>query len=577
MKKTLLFILFFVVSNSIAQQNNQFLSIDTPTSLCNPGDCFQLTTNYLDLKSTSQYSVTNINFNPLFSFTGGTLIDISLDDQFTHVSLPFSFCFYGSTYQNIAIGSNGVVAFDQASNECPYAFSTAIPDVNFPIKNAIYGVYQDTDITGVLANPEIQNVNYYTTGTTPNRVFVINYNELPLYQCGSSDLQTYQIALYETTNIIDVYVKKRTSCTNANLGNGLIGIQNQTGTNAVVPPNRNTGTWNTTNEAWRFSPSGSSLLNSFIWSLNGATLPNETQDSFTICPEEGDTISVTMSVINCDGSQINFSSSLDVNFEPTPAFSNPIDLVICSENAPFTVDLTTNSSTVLNGLNPDDYIISYHQTQTSAEQLTGGIQFPETYTFVEDEVIYMSIENFNTICYSVFPFTVSASEPPSVPEGLASQGFIPGETLEDLEVTGENIQWYDDAFEGNLLPNTTPLQENFTYYASQTNEAGCESVARNPNPVSNRLAVTVYSALGIKNYDVKNVKIYPNPTKNTLNIEAESTISLIEIHNSLGQKIITKTNSSNKLFVDLTDVSSGVYFIKTYSEENIQFTKIIKN
>ncbi|RZK05523.1 MAG: hypothetical protein EOO46_15845, partial [Flavobacterium sp.] len=256
MKKTLLFILFFVVSHSIAQQNNLFLSIDTPTALCNTGDCFQLTTNYLDLKSTSQYSVTNINYNPLFSFTGGTVIDISLDDQFTNVILPFSFCFYGNTYQNIAIGSNGVIAFDQTSTECPYAFTAQVPNVNFPIKNAIYGVYQDTDITGVLANPETQNINYYTTGIAPNRVFVINYNELPLYQCGSTDLQTYQIVLYETTNIIDVYVKKRTSCTSANFGNGLIGIQNQAGTNAVVPPNRNTGIWNTTNEAWRFSPSG---------------------------------------------------------------------------------------------------------------------------------------------------------------------------------------------------------------------------------------------------------------------------------------------------------------------------------
>ncbi|MDR6967152.1 hypothetical protein J2X31_001159 [Flavobacterium arsenatis] len=576
MKKTLLFLLFFVVSSASAQQDLIFLNIDTPTALCNAGDCFQLTTNYLDLKSTSQYSVASINYNPLFSFTGGTLIDISLDDQFTPVSLPFSFCFYGNVYQNTAIGSNGVVAFNQTSTECPYAFTAQIPNVNFPIKNAIYGVYQDTDITAS-SNFTVQNINYYTTGIAPNRVFVINYNELPLYQCSSSGLQTYQIALYETTNIIDVYVKKRTSCTSANFGNGLIGIQNQAGTNAVVPTGRNTGNWITTNEAWRFSPSGSSLTNSFIWSLNGATLPNETQNSLTICPEDGDTITVTRSINKCDGSQIDFSSSLDINFEPTPGFSNPVDLVICSENAPFTVDLTTNSSTVLNSLNPDDYIITYHQTQTGAEELSGEIQFPETYTFVEDEVIYMRIENFNSICYYVFSFTISASEPPSAPQGLASQGFMPGETLQDLEVIGENIQWYDDAFEGNLLPNTTPLQENVTYYASQTNEAGCESLARNPNPVSNRLAVTVYSALGINNYALKNVKFYPNPVKNTLNVEAESTISLIEIYNSLGQKIITNTNSSNKLFVDLSDVSSGVYLIKIYSEENIQFTKIIKN
>lgn len=576
MKKTLLFVLFLLAPNGFSQQSNIFFGINTPVPLCNPGDCVELTTNYQDIKSTTNYSVSGIGYNPLYAFTGGTVINVTLDDQFTNVSLPFSFCFYGNVYQNIAIGSNGVIGFNQTSTECPYEFTTSIPDPNFPIKNAIYGVYQDTDIT-TSVNPAVQNVNYYTSGTSPNRVFVINYNELPLYNCGSSDLQTSQIVLYETTNAIDVYVKKRTSCTAANFGNGLIGIQNQTGTNAVVPTDRNTGTWNATNEAWRFSPTGSSLTSSFTWSLNGATLVDETQDSITICPQDSNNISVTMNVIRCDGSQIVFTESLDLNFEPTPAFTSPIDLLVCSENAPYTIDLTTNTPLVLNGLNPNDFMISYHETEIAAQEFSSEIEFPEAYSFTEDEVIYMRIENLNTGCYYILTFTVSGSEPPSAPEGSASQGFMPGETLADLEVIGENIQWYDDAFEGNLLASTTPLQENVTYYASQTSEAGCESEARNPNPISNRLAVTVYSDLGTENYAIKNLKIYPNPAKNNLNINAESDISLIEIYNSLGQKIIAKTNASNQLFVDLSNINSGVYFIKTYSGENIQFTKIIKN
>jgi len=576
MKKTILFAFLFIVFYAEAQDNIPSFAIVNPGNLCNNGDCIALTTNYTDIKNTSDYTATSINYNPLFSFTGGTVIDVNLDDQFNNISLPFSFCFYGNAYQDIAIGSNGVVAFDQSSNICPFAFTTAIPDVNFPIKNAIYGVYQDTDITASL-NPAVQNINYYTAGTSPNRVFVINYNELPLYECSSSDLQTSQIILHETTNIIEIFVKKRTSCVNANFGNGLMGIQNQTGTNAVFPADRNTGTWNATNEAWKFSPSGNSLINSFTWSLNGATLVNETQDSITICPQDNDHVSVTASVIKCDGTQINFSSSLYINFEPIPDFSSPVDLLVCSENPPFTVDLTTNSYIVLNSLNPNDFMISYHQTQTDAVDFSNEIQFPEAYAFVENEVIYMRIENLNTGCYYILSFTISASEPPSTPEGSTSQAFMPGETLEDLEVIGNNIQWYDEAIEGNLLPSTTLLQENFTYYASQTNDAGCESAARNPDVISSRLAVTVYSALGTNDYALKNVKVYPNPAKDNLTISAESDISLVEIYNSMGQKIITKTNSSDQLFVDLSNISSGVYFIKTYSGENTQFTKIIKN
>jgi hypothetical protein len=115
MKKTILFIFLFIVFYAEAQ--NPSFTIVNPGNLCNNGDCIALTTDYIDIKNTTDYAATSVNYNPLFSFTGGTVIDVNLDDQFTSVSLPFSFCFYGNVYQNIAIGSNGVVAFNQPSND----------------------------------------------------------------------------------------------------------------------------------------------------------------------------------------------------------------------------------------------------------------------------------------------------------------------------------------------------------------------------------------------------------------------------------------------------------------------------
>ena len=54
--------------------------------------------------------------------------------------------------------------------------------------------------------------------------------------------------------------------------------------------------------------------------------------------------------------------------------------------------------------------------------------------------------------------------------------------LTELEVLGTNLLWYDAATGGNLLPNTTLLVDETTYYASQT-LGGVES--------TNRLAITV--------------------------------------------------------------------------------------
>ncbi|MBA4319222.1 MAG: hypothetical protein C0412_12545, partial [Flavobacterium sp.] len=47
-------------------------------------------------------------------------------------------------------------------------------------------------------------------------------------------------------------------------------------------------------------------------------------------------------------------------------------------------------------------------------------------------------------------------------------------TLSSIAITGQNIKWYDALTNGNLLANTTLLQNGITYYASQTIN-GCES------------------------------------------------------------------------------------------------------
>ncbi|NDP28159.1 MAG: T9SS type B sorting domain-containing protein [Flavobacterium sp.] len=47
-------------------------------------------------------------------------------------------------------------------------------------------------------------------------------------------------------------------------------------------------------------------------------------------------------------------------------------------------------------------------------------------------------------------------------------------TLNNITITGQNIKWYDALTNGNILINSTLLQNGITYYASQTIN-GCES------------------------------------------------------------------------------------------------------
>lgn len=71
----------------------------------------------------------------------------------------------------------------------------------------------------------------------------------------------------------------------------------------------------------------------------------------------------------------------------------------------------------------------------------------------------------------------------SIPNTNQNFYFCPGQilALNDIQVTGQNILWYNAQTGGTLLPITTVLQNGTTYYASQTIN-GCES---------NRVPVTI--------------------------------------------------------------------------------------
>ena len=334
------------------------VTIPNPNPVCNPSDCTQLQANYNTIKQTNDYAVSSIIYNPNFPFTGGTVIEATSDDNWTEIiNLPFTFCFYGQSYNQLLVGTNGVITFNTTGpnytpgGPCRWAYNATIPnaDANF-IRNAIFGVYQDTNILPGALNADttpnnIQNVNYYVLDTgpnaAPNRVFVANFNELPQFSCNATvGLQTSQIIIYETTNIIDVLISKRTSCTGWNSGSGLVGIQNATGTLTRVPPLRNTGTWSATNEAWRFTPNGAATVPSSIqWFQADGVTPAAAVNvnPLTVCPAGPETYIAKVTYTICNGQPTVVQKAVNVDVSQLPV-NNPVDLVFCSSALQYVKD-----------------------------------------------------------------------------------------------------------------------------------------------------------------------------------------------------------------------------------------------
>lgn len=228
----------------------------TSTTVGCSNPCTTLSAVAFNIGETTSYSVTSIPFNPPFPITSsGNALFVNQDDIWSGViNLPFPFCFWGNVYNQCVVGANGLISFNlsYANQFCPWSFSASCPSNNLPL-NSIFGAYHDID-------PSVcGGIFWDVVGAPPCRTFVVKYVNVCHYSCNNLQ-SSMEIVLYETTNVIEVYIQNKPTCNSWNNGNALIGIQNANGTTGLTPPGRNTGPWSASNEAWRFVPTGN-LIN----------------------------------------------------------------------------------------------------------------------------------------------------------------------------------------------------------------------------------------------------------------------------------------------------------------------------
>lgn len=212
---------------------------------------------------TNSYSISSLPYAPE-PYNTGTFVTLGDDTQSASLPIGFTFCFFGSNYTNFYIGSNGWVAFGPTAT----TFTSApIPSTAATIpKNCIMGPWQDWH-PGIAGGPYI---NYQTLGTAPNRRLVVSWNNCPMFSC-TTTLGTFQIVLYETSNIIENHIQLKPNCLAWAGGTAVQGIHNAPGTVAFTVPGRNSTAWTAANESWRYTPNGTSS-----YQINWYILPANT-------------------------------------------------------------------------------------------------------------------------------------------------------------------------------------------------------------------------------------------------------------------------------------------------------------
>jgi hypothetical protein len=290
------------VSTSITIHDNPVVTVTANPSIFCSGSNSQLQaigaaigTNYTLQSLTHQLLIPNGLTTTIWNTATDEAVSAALP-------IPFAFSYYGSPVTQLFVSSNGYVQL-QNSMGSPTNVVQTLPNVLNP--NAIVALCWQDLIVDPSVNPGA-NVRYFVNGSSPNRVFVIDYIGLSFYRIPVDvGNVTGQIRFYET----DQHIEIAASIVN-DLGNNYqktLGIENQSGTLALTPSNRNKTSWNlVTGETWGFyPPTGGSY--SYAWSP--ATFLNNTGISNPLATAVNATtsynVSATHSGTGCVGSAIN--------------------------------------------------------------------------------------------------------------------------------------------------------------------------------------------------------------------------------------------------------------------------------
>lgn len=270
---------------------------------------------YADIDGTRQtniYSTGAIPYAP-YAFTGGNPVLVNLDDLWSPaITIPFCFDFYGTVYNQLVIGTNGVITFDatQANGTCPWTINVPAPNPGLPL-NSIMAPFQDINPT-IPTSSGNTSINWQVYGTAPCRVFVVNWNDLAMYGPGCTGFtSTSQVVLHESTNIIDIFIENKSTCMSWNNGGGIEGLQNANGTQATIYPGRNYPSgWTAVNDGIQFIPAGAP--NFTIQWLDPANNVVGTSITYNACPSQ--TTTYTLQVINtgCNGSPVMLTDAVTV-------------------------------------------------------------------------------------------------------------------------------------------------------------------------------------------------------------------------------------------------------------------------
>lgn len=306
----------------------------------------------------------------------------------------------------------------------------------------------------------------------------------------------------------------------------------------LCPKTAFTFTDNSTNNptAWQWSVSPSNNAN-----INQASTP---QPQITFNAPGVYTVYLTAS--NFVGPGAVYSQTLSIANSPSITVTPTLTSLCLGSSVQFTAQGALSYTWSTGQISS---VVSYTPLSTSIFSVTGSDAFGCTTTL--------------GILLPVYPIPnvlVSASD--SVICANANQ-------ISALSASGaSSYTWMPGNVQGNAV-GFSPLVPT-TYTCIGSSNEGCQNTAT--------LFINVSACLGITNQEeLIHTKVFPNPFQNQIQItKGSSSFTEIQILNSLGQVLLRMGTEKETTVLDLSALSSGLYFVRVKEGTRSKVTKLMK-
>ena len=126
-----------------------------------------------------------------------------------------------------------------------------------------------------------------------------------------------------------------------------------------------------------------------------------------------------------------------------------------------------------------------------------------------------------------------------------------------------------ESFDSGILTGAG-TEFSFTFSEVGTNPYACEV---HPNMVG---TITVEAPLSIEDKFAENVRFYPNPVENILTITSLYPLDVYMIYDISGRNVVQGNGTGNFTQLEVSNLTTGMYFVKVKSGDLETMLQIIK-